>query len=569
MIVSGMLQRLGQIICSITLIYMSLRVALAQVNPRVGDLQGNAALIRNFAKKAHELEADLVAFPEMVLTGYPIEDLSLRKSFQEASQKVLKQLAQDLVFDGLEDLTVVVGYLDATGENSNLGIPSGAPENAAAVIRNGEIITKYVKHHLPNYGVFDEYRYFVPGKDTCSFEVKGLKVSLAICEDIWQEGGPVAEISKLNSDLLIVINGSPYEYGKDDVRLELVQKRAKQVNAPIAYVNMVGGQDELVFDGDSLVVNKDGALVTRAAKFIEELVIFELEANKSIEKTNSAKSTDNLVEVYQALVLGLRDYVIKNEMESVVLGLSGGIDSALVATIAVDALGAQNVYGVAMPSKFSSQHSVDDATDLAKRLELNFRTIPIKPFFESFQESLKLIGLAQENLQARLRGITLMGISNQEGHLVLATGNKSELAVGYSTIYGDAVGGFAPIKDVSKTMVWQLAKWRNKQTTNQPIPEASITKAPSAELRPDQLDSDSLPDYEKLDPMIQAYVEQDQGAFEMATKGLDKELIEKVLKMIDKAEYKRRQYPPGTKISVRAFGRDRRQPITNAWIEKL
>jgi NAD+ synthase (glutamine-hydrolysing) len=548
---------------------MALTVALAQVNPRVGDLSGNAAIVRNFSKKAAELGASLVAFPEMVLTGYPIEDLSLRKSFQQASKKALSQLANDLVLDGLKDLTVVVGYLDATGEDASLGVPAGGPQNAAAVIRNGKVIAKYVKHHLPNYGVFDEYRYFVPGTDNCSFEVEGVKVSLAICEDIWQDGGPVSQIAQLKSDLLIVINGSPYEYGKDDTRLQLVQKRAQEVNAPLAYVNMVGGQDELVFDGDSIVVNKDGSVANRASQFVEEIILFEVEKGKNIESSMVRKRSDDLEEVYQALVVGLRDYVLKNNLESVVLGLSGGIDSALVASIAVDALGANNVYGVAMPSQYSSDHSISDAKDLADRTGLNFRTIAIKPMFDAYQSSLSLTGLAEENLQARLRGMTLMGISNQEGHLVLATGNKSELAVGYSTIYGDAVGGFAPIKDVPKTLVWELSKWRNKQAGNPPIPESSITKEPSAELRPGQLDTDSLPDYKKLDPMINAYVEQDQGAFEMATEGLDKNLIEKVLKLIDKAEYKRRQYPPGTKISSKAFGRDRRQPITNSWRESL
>lgn len=549
--------------------HMALTVALAQVNPRVGDLSGNAAIVRNFSKKASELGASLVAFPEMVLTGYPIEDLSLRKSFQDASKKALVQLAKDLVIDGLQDLTVVVGYLDSTGEKASLGVPAGGPQNAAAVIRNGEVIAKYIKHHLPNYGVFDEYRYFVPGTDNCSFEVEGVKVSLAICEDIWQDGGPVSQIAQLKSDLLIVINGSPYEYGKDDTRLQLVQKRAKEANAPLAYVNMVGGQDELVFDGDSIVINTDGSIANRASQFVEEIILFEVEPKKLISQSRVRKRSDDLEEVYQALVVGLRDYVLKNNMESVVLGLSGGIDSALVAAIAVDALGANNVYGVSMPSPYSSEHSVSDAKDLATRTSLNYRSVPIKPMFDAYQESLSLSGLAEENLQARLRGMTLMAISNQEGHLVLATGNKSELAVGYSTIYGDAVGGFAPIKDVPKTLVWELSKWRNKQPGNPPIPESSITKEPSAELRPGQLDTDSLPDYEKLDPMINAYVEQDQGAFEMATKGIDKSLIEKVLKLIDQAEYKRRQYPPGTKISAKAFGRDRRQPITNSWRESL
>ena len=548
---------------------MALSIALAQVNPTVGDLEGNSALIKNFTKKAAELGASLVVFPEMVLTGYPIEDLSLRKSFQEASKSALNKLAIDLKNQDLGNLHVIVGYLDATGETNKLGVPAGSSENAAAIIHDGKIVKKYVKHHLPNYGVFDEYRYFVPGEESCSIDIEGIKISLAICEDIWQDGGPISEISKENSDLLIVINGSPFEHGKDDVRLDLLQKRVKQINAPIAYLNLVGGQDELVFDGDSIVVNKDGSVASRSSQFVEEIVVFEFEKNKAIKPSIIRKRSDDLEEVYQALVVGLRDYVLKNNIGSVVLGLSGGIDSALVAAIAVDALGSENVYGVSMPSQYSSEHSKNDAKDLAQNLNINYRTVEIKPFFDSFQNSLHLTRLAEENLQARLRGITLMGISNQEAHLVLATGNKSELAVGYSTIYGDAVGGFAPIKDVPKTLVWKLAKWRNLQTDKPFIPESSITKAPSAELRPGQLDTDSLPDYEKLDPLIFAYVEQDQGAFDMATKGLDKNLIEKVIQMIDKAEYKRRQYPPGTKISNKAFGRDRRQPITNSWKETL
>ncbi|MFM7140155.1 MAG: nitrilase-related carbon-nitrogen hydrolase, partial [Actinomycetes bacterium] len=329
---------------------MALSIALAQVNPIVGDLEGNSALIKNFTKKAHELGVSLVVFPEMVLTGYPIEDLSLRKSFQDASKIALEKLATDLKVQGLADIYLIVGYLDATGEKNTLGVPAGSPENAAAIIHNGQVIKKYVKHHLPNYGVYDEYRYFVPGEESCSIDIDGNKISLAICEDIWQDGGPITEISKQNTDLLIVINGSPFEHGKDDVRLQLLQKRVKQINAPIAYVNMVGGQDELVFDGDSIVVNKDGNIAARASQFVEELIIFEFDKNNEIKSSVVRNRSDDLEEVYQALVVGLRDYVLKNNMESVVLGLSGGIDSALVAAIAVDALGGENVYGVSMPS---------------------------------------------------------------------------------------------------------------------------------------------------------------------------------------------------------------------------
>lgn len=567
---------------------MALSIALAQVNPTVGDLEGNSALIKNFTKKAHELGATLVVFPEMVLTGYPIEDLSLRKSFQEASKSALLKLATDLKNQGLADIYLIVGYLDATGEKNTLGVPAGSPENAAAVIHNGQVIKKYVKHHLPNYGVFDEYRYFVPGEESCTIDIEGNKISLAICEDIWQDGGPITEISKQNTDLLIVINGSPFEHGKDDVRLELLQKRVKQINAPIAYVNMVGGQDDLVFDGDTIVVGKAGEVIARAPQFEEGLMIIDLDvaiassdpdlviSNPPILKYQKIKAgvarrLGESEEIWEGLVLGLKDYVEKNNFKSVLIGLSGGIDSALVATLAADAIGADRVYGVAMPSKYSSEHSLIDAKQLAENIGLNYRIIEITPMVANLLENLRLDGLAEENLQARVRGITLMGLSNQEGHLVLATGNKSELAVGYSTLYGDAVGGFAPIKDLYKTQVWHLATWRNElailQGQTPPIPVNSITKEPSAELAPNQKDSDSLPPYEVLDKILNIYIDQDGGRPKALSAGFNPELVDKVVRLVDRAEYKRRQYPPGTKISSRAFGKDRRLPITSHWNE--
>ncbi len=570
-----------------------LRVALAQINPCVGDLAGNSDLVVARTHEAAAAGAHLVAFPEMVLTGYPIEDLALRPSFQAASRAALEALAVRLEAEGLGATTVVVGYLDRLEDASSrdtLGRPRGGPQNAAAVISGGRVVARYAKHHLPNYGVFDEYRYFVPGTSTAVVRVHGVDVALAICEDLWQDGGPVAQVRESGAALLVVINGSPYERNKDDVRLALCARRAQEAGAALAYVNMVGGQDELVFDGDSIVVGSDGALLARAPQFDEALLVVDLDlpmADPTTSRSSAAigfpvtpydaqpstvepRRSDE-AEVWGALVLGLRDYVRKNGFRSVVLGLSGGIDSAVVAAIAVDALGAEDVHGVSLPSAYSSDHSKGDAADMAERTGLHYRTVPIAPMVDAFQTSLGLTGLAEENLQARVRGVTLMGISNQEGHLVLATGNKSELSVGYSTIYGDAVGGFAPIKDVPKVDVWRLARWRNELAESRgetaPIPPNSIEKPPSAELRPGQLDTDSLPDYDLLDDLLDDYVENDRGATELVAQGFDRDLVERVLRLTDVAEYKRRQYPPGTKISVKGFGRDRRLPITNRWRE--
>jgi NAD+ synthase (glutamine-hydrolysing) len=439
------------------------------------------------------------------------------------------------------------------------------------VIRGGQVTARYAKHHLPNYGVFDEYRYFVPGEAPCVVDVAGSRVAVMICEDLWQEGGPVAWATEAGAELLVVINGSPYERDKDDTRLELCARRAREARLPLAYVNLVGGQDELVFDGDSLVVGADGDVRARATQFAPQLLVVDLDAEAGTPPSEPRLTAAE--EVYRALMCGLGDYVRKNGFSSVVLGLSGGIDSALTAAIAVDALGGDAVQGVGMPSRYSSQHSRDDAADLAHRTGLHFREVPIGPMVDSFQGLLALSGLAEENLQARVRGTTLMGISNHEGHLVLATGNKSELAVGYSTLYGDAVGGYAPLKDVPKTLVWELSKWRNEQALARgetpPIPPNSITKPPSAELRPGQLDTDSLPDYAVLDDVLDDYVEQDRGASDLVASGFDAALVERVIALTDRAEYKRRQYPPGPKISFKAFGRDRRLPITNRWREDI
>ncbi len=568
-----------------------LRVALAQANPTVGDLDGNAAQVLELTKEAAAEGAHLVAFPEMFLTGYPIEDLALRPSFVAASRRTLDALASTLADEGLGELAVVVGFLDRDPDASDrLGRPAGSPQNAAAVLHGGRVVARYAKHHLPNYGVFDEYRYFVPGQHTCVVRVHGVDVALVVCEDLWQDGGPVAATRAAGAGLLLVVNGSPYELAKDDVRLELCRRRAAEAGCTLAYLNMVGGQDELVFDGDSLVVAADGQVLHRAAQFVEQLVVVDLDLPVADQERPVdavvgtgvllpyparppvlAERLDDDAEVYAALTLAVGDYVRKNGFASVVLGLSGGIDSALVAAIACDALGPENVHAVSLPSAYSSEHSRTDAAELAVRTGCLFRTVPIEPMVQAYQERLHLTGLAAENLQARVRGTTLMALSNEEGHLVLATGNKSELSVGYSTIYGDAVGGFAPIKDVAKTLVWRLARWRDAEAERRgqtpPIPESSITKAPSAELRPGQLDSDALPDYALLDDVLDDYVEQDHGAAALVADGFDPALVERVLRLVDTAEFKRRQYPPGPKISFKAFGRDRRLPITNRWRE--
>ena len=552
---------------------MKLRVALAQINPTVGDLEGNAALISKYTDQAKKAAADVIVFPEMVLTGYPVEDLAMRASFRSASKKALTQLVTSLD----PSIVSVVGYLDES--------TTGAPQNNVAIIYGSKIAATYTKRHLPNYGVFDEFRNFVPGDSTLVIRVKGVDIGIAICEDIWHS---LADLAARKPGLVLVPNGSPYERNKDDVRLALVQKRAKEIGAPLAYVNMTGGQDDLVFDGDTIVVDARGAVISRAAQFQDQLLVVDIdsatqtstpdvvisesgvEASDSLPPAVAARMSDN-EEIWNALVMGLRDYVAKNKFRSVVVGLSGGIDSALVAAIALDALGAKCVNGVAMPSKYSSDHSVEDATAFAANTGIHFRTVEIEPMVQSFMQGITLKGLAAENIQARVRGTTLMGISNQEGHLVLATGNKSELAVGYSTLYGDAVGGFAPIKDIYKTDVWALATWRNAQATARgevtPIPQRSIEKEPSAELRPDQKDSDSLPEYELLDQLLTRYVDGDQGSAALIAAGFDSALVMRVIAMVDKAEYKRRQYPPGTKVSARAFGKDRRLPMTSRWSE--
>ena len=554
---------------------MKLRVALAQVNPTVGDLVANAALVRENFKTAQDAGAHIVVFPEMVLTGYPVEDLALRPSFQIASQNALAELAKTLT----GKTVAIVGYLDQV---------NGAPQNMVAIISEGVVSARYAKCHLPNYGVFDEFRNFVPGDKSLVVRIHGVDVGIAICEDLWIDGGITSQLADRKPGLVIVPNGSPYERNKDDVRLALVTMRARQAGAPLVYVNMTGGQDDLVFDGDSIVVGAQGEVIARAPQFEDGIAVVDIdvatktsspdvvisEDEVSVDRAlvpGIAVRLDDREEIWQAMVVGLRDYVEKNGFRSVVVGLSGGIDSALVVAIAIDALGAKRVNAVAMPSKYSSEHSISDAQAMADATGIHFRTVAIAPMVDAYMNNLVLKGLAEENLQARVRGTTLMGISNQEGHLVLATGNKSELAVGYSTLYGDAVGGFAPIKDIYKTDVWALARWRNEVAIAAgqlaPIPVNSIEKEPSAELRPDQKDSDSLPDYLLLDRVLTAYVDEDQGSAALIAAGFDEALVRRVIAMVDKAEYKRRQYPPGPKVSKRAFGKDRRLPMTSRWQE--
>ena len=581
---------------------------MAQVNATVGDISANADLVHEWSRRAHDAGAHLVLFPEMVLTGYPVEDLALRSSFVEASRISIRRLAKRLDESGLGDLVAVVGYLDRTNDPTH---PKGGhPQNVAAVLHHGDVVTTYAKHHLPNYGVFDEFRYFEPGNELRVLRIRGIDVAVAICEDLWQDGGPVAATAEAGAGLLAVINASPYERDKDDVRGDLVARRAREAGCPLAYVNLLGGQDELVFDGDTMIAQADGTITVRALQFVEELVVADLdlpaaiapleteraedmvpakpdqsgmtitrhhlsdagEAPDELLEPTIAKRLPAMAEVYLALVMGLRDYCRKNGIGRVYLGLSGGIDSSLVATLACDALGASNVYGISNPSAYSSDHSKTDAAELAERTRLNFTTVPIAPAVDAFHTMIDIDGIAAENLQARIRGMLWMAESNQHGpSIVLACGNKSELAVGYSTIYGDAVGGYAPIKDVPKTWVWKLARWRNEDAVSRgempPIPENAITKEPSAELRPGQKDTDSLPPYELLDDILDDYVEGDRGHAEIVDMGFDPALVDRVTRLVDAAEYKRRQYPPGTKISFKAFGRDRRLPITNGWRE--
>ena len=542
----------------------SIRLAMAQTNPIVGDISGNLAQTIKTIDLAQANGANLVLFGEMNLAGYPIEDLAARASFVEAAEKAVEALALHLSSPRYKGMAVLVGHPAMASISNGWSIA----HNAASVIIDGVVIGRYAKHHLPNYSVFDEFRNFVPGDDLLSFNFNGLKFSTLICEDIWQKGGPVAQLKNAGTDVALILNGSPFEVTKTDTRLKLVQELAQDSSCAVAYVNLVGGQDDLVFDGNSFFINSQGSVIARAAQFSEDITYIDIDSKDvQTSQTQTSTAADSLGEIWSALVLGLRDYVQKNGFKSVVLGLSGGIDSAVCASLAADAIGASNVFGVSMPSKYSSDHSKGDAEDLAERIGCHYRTEPIEDMVQAFEGQLSLNGLASENLQARMRGVILMALSNAEGHLTLTTGNKTELAVGYSTIYGDSVGGFAPIKDVEKTLVWRLAEWRNAKATDlgltPPIPENSISKPPSAELRPDQVDQDSLPEYELLDALLDAYVERRLGREEVIAEGFDASIVDRIIGLVDRAEWKRRQGAIGPKITGMAFGRDRRLPITN------
>ena len=569
-----------------------LRVALGQTNPRVGDMTANAAGIVAMARDALAQGADLVAFPEMSLTGYPIEDLALRPEFLARAHQHLETLAATLAAEGLANVPVIVGVPSGPLHDRARHVEHAIAHNSAAVLADGRVIGVYNKHHLPNYSVFDEYRIFRSADGVTILRVNECDVALAICEDIWHDHGPVEAIAAEQPGLMLVINGSPFERDKDDVRVPLVARRAEQTRAHVAYVNMVGGQDDLVFDGDSFVTGPGGLVIARAPKFVEHLLVVDLElpdarvragqhgANVTVidlpvvarehpplvAASADETMTDAREAVWNALVLGLRDYVTKNGFPGVVLGLSGGIDSAVCASLAVDALGPSRVLGISLPSRYSSDHSRDDAADLAGRLDVEYRVEPIADGVATLEDQLGLEGVAAENLQARIRGVILMGISNSTGQLVLTTGNKSEIAVGYSTIYGDSVGGFAPIKDVPKMLVWELARWRNdlahRRGETPPIPENSIAKPPSAELRPGQVDQDSLPDYEVLDAILAMYVTDRASRDEIVGAGYDATEVDRIIDLVDRAEWKRRQGAIGPKISEMSFGRDRRLPIT-------
>jgi len=497
-----------------------LRLALGQTNPVVGDLAGNSAQILAVAHRASARGADLLAVGEMAMSGYPIEDLASRPSFLAESHDAVLRLAKQLQDAGLGDLAVIVGHPDGPFEPRLTGTsnaPTAIAQNCASVLQHGHVAARYAKHHLPNYSVFDEYRIFIPGDELLVLRIKGVDVAVIVCEDLWREGGPGGRVLEADAGLLVVINASPFERDKNEVRLPLVTRRAVETDTTVAYVNIVGGQDDLVFDGDSVVVDGAGTILARAPQFAEHLLVVD-------------------------------------------------VDSAVCAAIAADALGADRVWGVSMPSRYSSDHSRSDADVLADNIGLHYSTEAIADLVLPIETQLELTGIAAENVQARIRGIILMGLSNLDGHLVLTTGNKTELSVGYSTIYGDSVGGFAPIKDVPKMLVWELARWRNEAAITHgevaPIPANSIDKPPSAELHPDQTDQDSLPPYEVLDAILDAYITRALGRDDVIDLGFDTETVDFVTKLVDHSEWKRRQGAIGPRISGMAFGRDRRLPIT-------
>jgi NAD+ synthase (glutamine-hydrolysing) len=567
-----------------------LRLAMAQINVVVGDVEGNALKIVEWIDRARDVDADIVTFPELALTGYPPEDLLLKPQFIDANLTALEK-----VVSRTRDITAIIGFVDRQDDIFN----------AAAIAQNGKIVTTYHKIYLPNYGVFDEFRYFQPGRSCPVLQMGNATIGVSICEDIWYPDGPVfLQALSGGAEVIINISSSPYNAGKRHWRERMLATRAQDNTVIVAYNNLVGGQDELVFDGDSLVFDENGEIIGRGKQFEEDLVVVDLDVESVFRKrlhdprrrqqklsaaqapevfpiasrgrrhsplpaTTQPSPLSEGAEIYQALVLGTRDYVVKNGFKKVVLGLSGGVDSALTAAVAVDALGSQNVVGVLMPSEFSSRGSVEDSEQLGKNLGIELLTIPIADVFHAYNGALKNAfksvkpDVTEENLQARIRGNYLMSLSNKFGWLVLSTGNKSEISTGYCTLYGDMAGGFALLKDVMKTTVYRLAEHCNRVAGRDRIPRAVIEKPPSAELRPNQLDTDSLPPYEVLDPILRAYVEEDRSFSEMVDMGFDEQLVRRVIRMVDTNEYKRRQAAPGVKITPRAFGRDRRMPITN------
>ena len=555
----------------------SIRVALAQLNFRVGDFETNVELISEAYERAVEQQADLVVYSELAVCGYPPEDLLLKQQFLDDARAAVDQIAART-----SNAVAVVGFPE---------LESDCLYNSAAICYQGSVKGIYRKQLLPNYSVFDEKRYFTPGASAGPIiEIAGVNIGVSICEDLWFDEGPLDDQVSSGIGLVISLNASPYQRGKDLDRASTVIERVTRHKIPVVYVNQVGGQDELIFDGSSFVADSRGQLVARLPQFEEMIHVVDLEVEDSdcgelpvivaspsqepknlIPEMSVSKEEEETAEVWKALVLATRDYVNKNGFDEVVIGLSGGVDSSLVAAIAVDALGSGRVHGVSMPSRYSSQGSKDDAAELAKNFNIDFETIPIEPGYTALTNMLEPVfeghqsDLTEENLQSRLRGILLMAMSNKKGWLVLTTGNKSETSVGYSTLYGDTAGGFAVIKDCPKLLVYELCRWRNKQTSSGWIPEASITKPPSAELRPDQTDDQSLPPYEVLDPLLEAYVERDKTAGELISLGYDPEIVKRITGLVDLAEYKRRQSPPGPRISTKAFGKDRRLPITNRY----
>jgi NAD+ synthase (glutamine-hydrolysing) len=545
---------------------MPMRVAGAQIDLTVGDLSGNEARIAEAMDWAETENADVLLLPELAVTGYPPEDLVLRRSFVNANLEVVRRLARRS-----RSVTSVIGFVDRADADDRW--PDDAVgrlvANAAAIVSDGEIRGIYRKVHLPNYGVFDEDRYFMVGADAGRvWEIAGQAAGVSICEDIWLPDGPPRLQAQAGARILLNINASPYHKGKAAERERMLAARARAARAPVVYVNLVGGQDELVFDGASVVIAADGSVVHRSPQFAPDRFVVDVPLGaEPAEPCCVVDHLDPTEEVYRALVTGLRDYCRKNGFADVVLGLSGGIDSALTAAIAADALGPDHVWGVTMPSRFSSEGSVSDSRELAGNLGIRFDSIPMDGIFAEYLEGLAPVfagtefGVAEENLQSRIRGALLMAISNKHGPMVLATGNKSEMAAGYATLYGDMAGGYAVLKDVFKTLVYELSRWRNR--LGEVIPQAIIDKEPSAELRPDQKDSDSLPPYGLFDQILERYIERDMGPAEIVADGFDQELVRRVARMVDRNEYKRRQAAPGVKITTKAFGRDRRLPITN------